>query len=143
MSLENRVSKLERQNRFLKGAFALLAIVGITVAAASPEFGDTLTLKSPNGKNTITLKADDKISGIWIHRGVDKPMVALYNDYRQGAVVGVYGDHTNTTVKGMDACLNAGPNGPEGYVQASDRNGDINLKPLYKVVNGEPKPLPE
>ena len=140
-NLESRMNRLEKQNRFLKGAFALLAITGITVAAASPEFGSTLTLKSPNGKNVITLEAKNDISGIWIHRGVDNPMVALYNDSRQGAVVGVYGNHTKLGIKAMDGGISAGADGSnEAHLQSVDINGDIATTPLSNLIKQNSKP---
>lgn len=162
LSLESRVSGLEKQNRFLKGAFALLVIAGVTIAAAEDRDGkyngrqfnqavvaapnltkSSLTLTSPNGKSFITLEAKNDISGVWIHRGLDKPMVAIYSDSRQGAVVGVYGDHTKTPLKAMDGALSAGNGSNEASLQSVDSEGRVNVKSLHRVLDGKPVPLPQ
>lgn len=136
--LESRVNNLEKQNRFLKGAFALLAIAGISVAAAAPEFSDTLTLKSPNGKNTITLQATDRISGLWLSReSVYGPSVAIYNDKSQGAVVGVWGDHSkDKKMIALDVAISAGRSEDENLarLQAVDANGNVHSKTVLSLV---------
>jgi hypothetical protein len=137
--IQNRLVRLEKQNRFLKGAFALLAIAGITVAAAAPvevlkdePVKSSLTLVSPDGKNTITLRATNSLSGLWISRGANDPQVAIYQTQRE-AVLGLYGDRTNRETKACDVAV-AVSNIGEPTIQVVNSENEPVVKSLISVL---------
>lgn len=83
-----------------------------------------ITLASPDGRCVITLRAFDDIAGIWIERRTPDgtstgPMVAITNDPKQGAVLGVYGAGRKHACQGA---LSAGDGG--GSLMLGDRDGD-------------------
>jgi hypothetical protein len=66
-------------------------IVELEAALAKAKITNSLTLVSPDGTKKIDMVCQNNNAGIWISGGTGKPMVAIYNDNTQGAVVGIWG----------------------------------------------------
>src|SRR4051812_44861222 len=89
--LRDQIRSLRRHARIAAGILAFQGITVLLVAAAGQETRDNLTLQGPEG-HKIELVAHGATPGIWITRGGKTfPLVAIFNDRNQGAVVGVFG----------------------------------------------------
>jgi len=91
----------------------------------------SITLTSPDGKKTIALSAMDYCSGIWISGEKGEPMVAIYNEKHQGAVVGIWGkaDDEGYRRAALDVALSYTPN-KGASIQMFDANNKVyNLTP--------------
>lgn len=87
-ALENKISELE-------------------VALAKSKITNSLSLMSPDGSRKIELMCQNNSAGIWISSETGSPMVAIYNDKHQGAVVGIWGqaDADGYRRGGLDVAL--------------------------------------
>lgn len=98
---------------------------------------DRLTLISPNGEYKIALVCMDTGCGLWLSNEKDRKaeMVAIYNGFNQGAVIGVYDQGLDSKL-GIDICIASGMGeGPRMQVVTDHKNVyEIKAKDLAKLA---------
>lgn len=107
-------------------------IAELEAALAAAKLTNSLSLVSPDGTKKIELLCQNHTAGIWVSGGSGKPMVAIYNDDNQGAVVGIWGQSDKDGLRrgGLDVSMSHCPTSG-GMIQMISPNNT-----LYDIVPG-------